>query len=393
MLQKESLTDMSTPQINEETLNLAEYVIKEVTLNNDNDVLVATVVTSHPDVGQCAFYVFRNEERIHMQWYSASQSLRFNTKGESGIYRVLSFLLCPDGKKITKYSKPIFLHPSPYALSSPKKLEPEDRALQLNGTYWKFPALYFSSGHQRLFVMTSAAVDRNKITLPNFNRWTWAGAGKFPGHVLCIADPTLELHDDMRLGWYFGTDKHDATDELCSFIRRFAEILGIPEEKIVFWGSSGGGFAALALASRIEGSTAVAINAQTDALSYQFARDVGMVRDLCFDGRSAVGIQQMFGHRVNMGQAWVNNRNSRAILVQNKLDTHHYNCHYQPFWSALGGNSEGGRSADGRHYAWLYEDTRGHGSESEQMVPEILRLIDDAGTASPEMPATGQSLT
>lgn len=395
MISPERMPDMAEVLKEEiETPSSTEYAIKEVTLVHDHDALVATVVPTNRIGGKYAFYLFRNEERIHAQWYTENSSFRFDTKGEPGIYRVFSFLLSPDGKKITKYSKPIFLYPSTFTLSSVKKPEPEDRALRLDGAHWKFPGLYFSSKNSRLFVMTSAAVDRSKIKLPNFNRWTWAGTGKFPGHVLCIADPTLELHDDMKLGWYLGTDKHDAINELCSFIRRFADSLGIPEEKIVFWGSSGGGFAALALASRIEGSTAVAINAQTDVLSYQFARDVEAVRNLCFEGRSAVDIQQMFGHRVNMGQAWVNNRNSRVILVQNKLDTHHYNCHYQPFWAALGGNPEGGRTVDGRHYAWLYEDARGHGPESEQMIPKILGLIDDvAGTASLKISATGQSLT
>lgn len=354
-----------------------ENLIEDVTIYHENDTLVATAVTTNPDNGLFAFYVLRNEERIHTQQYSPDPSLIFNTKKwGSGIYRVLSFLMNRSGTSSKKYSKPIFLYPSPCTLSSPNKLYADDRALQLNGVFWKFPALYFSSEYSKLFVMTSAAVDRNKITLPNFNRWTWAGAGKFPGHVLCIADPTLELNKDMKLGWYLGTDRHEVTDDLCRFIRRFALILGIPDDKIVFWGSSGGGFAALALASRIEGSVAVAINAQTDALSYQFFKDVDMVRNLCFSGRTAAEIRAMFLDRVNMAEAWASNRNSRVILVQNKLDTHHHNCHYQPFWAALGGKPTGGRSTDGRHYAWIYEDARGHVPESELMIPEILRWID-----------------
>jgi hypothetical protein len=288
---------------------------------------------------------------------------------------------------VTKYSKPIFLHPSTFTLSSVKKPEPIDRALKLNGLHWSFPAIYFSSNHLRLFVMTSGAVDREKFTLPVFNRWTWAGQGEFPGHVLCISDPTLELNDDMKLGWYLGTDKHDATEELCRLIRRFAKTLGIPENRIVFWGSSGGGFAALSMASRIEGSTAVAINAQTDAFSYDVSNVLDMVSRLCFSGLPAVDIQKIFGHRVNMKQAWAENSNSRAILLQNKLDVHHYDCHFKPLWYAFGGNPEGGWTTDGRHYAWIYQDKRGHGPELVQMVPEILRLIDDdSGTALPAMP-------
>jgi hypothetical protein len=111
-----------------ETPSLTEYTISEVTLIIDHDVLVATVVTNNPIGGQFAFYVFRNEERIHTQWYSTNPTLRFDTKAEPGIYRVFSFLQSPDGKKITKYSKPIFVQPSTFTLSFPNKPEPEDRA-------------------------------------------------------------------------------------------------------------------------------------------------------------------------------------------------------------------------------------------------------------------------
>jgi pimeloyl-ACP methyl ester carboxylesterase len=191
----------------------------------------------------------------------------------------------------------------------------------------------------------------------------------------------------MNLGWYLGTDEHDASEELSRFIRRFAAALGIPEDKIVIWGSSGGGFAALALASRIEKATAVAVNPQTDIFAYEIARHVQAVRSCCFRNQTAQYIQEHFGPRVNMAQAWRSNRSSRAILIQNKLDAHHYACHFKPYWEALGGTAEGGASADGRHYAWIYSDSRGHAPESEQMIPDILDLINqNSFTASTVMP-------
>lgn len=373
-------------------INLADYSIDKVDLNRDQDELVASVVSSGPSNAQFAFYVFRNEERVHSQWYGSTTVMRFDTKGESGLYRVFVFLLTPEGKKLTKYSNPVFLNPGIFTLDRPRMPTLEERVLQLHGSHWKFPALYFNSRDKRLFVMLTAAIDRTKHTLPVFNRWTWAE--KFPGHVLCVADPTLELDGRMKLGWYLGTEMHDATAELCRLIHSFAKVLGIPDERIVFWGSSGGGFGALALASHLVGSTAVAINAQTDALAYHVDDDVEIVRDKCFGGQTETVIYNEFGARIDMKEAWSRVDRSRVILVQNKYDSHHYIDHFQPFWTALGGNPEGGRTADGRHYAWLYEDTRGHVPETEQMVPEILRLLDDSSyTATPVMPATGQPLT
>jgi hypothetical protein len=201
--------------------------------------------------------------------------LRFCIK-KPGLYRVLAFLRTR-GATFKKSSNPVFLYPVIYTLGHVfKSPNPEERTLILHGPNWRFPALYYAGKEQqRLFVMLSAAIDRTKHSLPVFNRLTWAEAGKFPGHVLCVADPTLELHDAMKLGWYLGTGEHDATEELSWFIRDFAAALGIPDGRIVIWGSSGGGFGALALASRIEKATAVAVNAQTDIFGMKLSNERG----------------------------------------------------------------------------------------------------------------------
>ena len=358
--------------------NRASYPIEAVILKHEpDDVLLATVVLSVREAGEVAFYLFRNEERIHIKWYSPDTTLRFIVKARSGFYRVLAFFRSPDGTIINKYSNPVFLYPVVYALEQTfKKPQSQERVLVLSGSHWKFPALYYAGHEQQpLFVILSGRVDRAKHSLPSFSRWAWAEQRMFPGHVLCVADPTLELHEGLELGWYLGTAEHDASEELADLLRRFAERLGIPEGKIIFWGSSGGGFSALALASRMENTTAVAINAQTNILVYDVAQATENIRRHCFGGKSIREIQSRFGPRVNVIQAWNNNRRSRAILLQNTCDTHHYAHHFKPFWEVHGGASEEGAAANGRHFAWIYSDTRGHVRESEQMIPGILNLI------------------
>ena len=168
-------------------------------------------------------FMFSETENVFIRRGPAGSSvLRFATKAEPGLYRVLAFFRPPNGKNISKYSNPLFLHPVTYMLGDgPRKPLPAERTLLLHGNHWRFPAVYYAGKEQQpLFVMLSAAIDRSKQTLPVFNRWTWAD--KFPGHVLYVADPTLELHDDMILGWYIGTAEHDASEELSKLIRRFA---------------------------------------------------------------------------------------------------------------------------------------------------------------------------
>jgi hypothetical protein len=373
------------------TTNHATNPIEAVVLKQEPEgVLEATVVLRDPNAGEVAFYLYRNEKRIRDQWYSSNRTFRVSTDGQPGLYRVLVFLRLPTGLLITRYSNPVFLNPVVYRLGQTFQKPPsEERAFLLEGRRWKFPALYYpGQPEQPLFVMLSNRVDRDKHTLPAFSRWSWAEQHKFPGHVLCVADPTLDLHEELGLGWYLGTTDQDAGDELATLIRCFAEGLGIPNGKIIFWGSSGGGFGALALAARIENTTAVAINAQTDLFAYEIPEAIESIRKHCFGGKSIAHIQAQYGARINMAQAWQKNRSSRAILIQNTLDAHHYVCHFKPFWEALGGQAEGGAAADGRLFAWLYRDSHGHVPESIEMIPDILRLLDHGSfTSAPVMSA------
>jgi hypothetical protein len=353
--------------------------IESVVLTSEpGDVLMATIRFHAPDDSEFRFYVLRNGQRIHRKRYSPEHVLRFETHARPGLYRVRAFVRTSEGAITTKYSNPMFLNPIVYTVGSTlTTFRPEEGALLLCGRHWKYPALYYSGSEQRsLYVMLSAMIDRKKHGPPVFNRWTWAEKKMFPGHVLCVSDPTLELHNGLDLGWYLGTAEHDASEDLAEVIRGFAAKLGVPDDRIVIWGSSGGGFSALAVASRIKKATAVAINAQTDIFTFKNSQAVEAVKKSCFGGQSVKHIREHFGPRVNMAQAWKSNRSSRAILLQNTLDAYHYTHHFIPFWEALGGKTEGGEAAAGRLYGWLYSDPRGHAPEPEQMIPEILDLIN-----------------
>jgi hypothetical protein len=324
-----------------------------------------------------AFYVFRNERRIHVAWYSESPSFEFDTKGVSGCYRVVGFAKFDDGTVESVKSAPLFANPLKVCLSNFPVVDDQTIVYSLKGGFWTFPALYIPSERKSLFVLMPSAVDRKKMRLPAFHRWTWALKGLFPGDVLCVSDPTLELHDELQLGWFIGNDASCATTELSEFVVKLAESRGIPREKIVIYGSSAGGFAALALSACIEGSVAIAINAQVDAFSYYVPKQVELISKMCFSGMPPDAVKRNFPDRVNMISRWARVQSSRAFLIQNVLDRHHYEVHFKPFWKSLGGNPEEqeGLSCSGRHLAWIYRQEGGHIPETMEMAKEIIRLL------------------
>ena len=353
-------------------------IIDVVETKQVDDILKCSIILKQKSIEQLkyAFYIFRYDQRIHISWYSDNSTFEFNTNGMPGYYRVVGFIKNDNGEAESAKSKPIFLNPTSVTKNNYSAIDSQERAYILRGSHWNFPALFYPSNDSNaLFVMLPSAVNRTKMELPVFNRWTWANKGIFPGHVLCISDPTLEFCNELQIGWLIGHARKSATIDLANFIIGLANDKGIPHDKIVFYGSSAGGFASLALAANVEGSIAIAINAQTDILSFDMQTQVNLVKKHCFDGASASDISQEYTQQVNMIKRWANVKNSRVLLVQNVLDTHHYDIHFKPFWKSLGGSSTLGISSSGPNTSLIYRQEGGHIPETEDMAKDIISLL------------------
>ncbi|MFM5817777.1 alpha/beta hydrolase [Aeromonas sanarellii] len=354
---------------------MTKLISVEVKLNGTILQCSAHYNSSEEEV-KFAFYIFKNEQRIHISWYSENPVFHFDTQGAPGYYRVVAFLKNDNDLVENSKSSPIFSNPTIINNDNLSEIDNQGVAYLLKGDFWDFPALFYPNENKSLFIMLPSAVDRAKMTLPVFNRWTWADKGVFPGNMLCISDPTLTLHHELQLGWLLGDIDHCATKDLANFIVRLAKEKGIPNNRIVFYGSSAGGFSALALATLVEGSVAVAINPQTVALSYEASKQVKLIQEHCFNGMSKDIIEKNYSSRVNMIERWKNVRASKFILVQNILDHHHFNVHFKPFWEFFGGDSSLGISSSSGHNAWIYKQDGGHVPETIDMAREIISTFE-----------------
>jgi hypothetical protein len=247
----------------------------------------------------------------------------------------------------------------------------KDTYLLIKSGNYSFHCLYFEGKADNLFVLLSGAIDRNKRNPPYFTRWKWRD--QFLGNVLCISDPTLLINETIEIGWYIGSEEHNATSDMAELVKYIAKILNIPNERIISYGSSGGGFGALMLASKIEGSLAVAINPQTNI--FLFSQAQGML-DTCFPNRNKEFIEEKYGDRV-CAQKALKNSNSRVLIAQNTLDEHHWKVHYPLFAKEMGLPMTSGISKDGKHRSLIYDDLKGHGHESQEVFVEIMHNVEE----------------
>lgn len=115
--------------------------------------------------------------------------------------------------------------------------------------------------------MPSAISPRGKNSRKRiYSRFSWAE--DFPkSNVLCLADPAREAHPEVLGAWYIDPD-YDVISEIGNYVSEVAQTLNIPQNRIVIYGSSLGGFGAIALASLIPGAKALAEVPQIDVRNW-----------------------------------------------------------------------------------------------------------------------------
>lgn len=255
----------------------------------------------------------------------------------------------------------------------------------------RFDCLFSRGTGPGLFVLLSGARDPGAKTLPKFDRWSWYRM--FPGSVLCISDPTLRLApEELRIGWYLGTAEHDWMRAMAGLVAAIAGRLGLPTEAIVCYGSSAGGFGAIALAAELGSATAVAINPQTDAARYS-ARFVNQLLDVAFDGCRVDELSASERQRFSAIERLRKAPDAKCLIVQNLQDRDHYFYHYLPFCEAFDVPMEGGACPAGHIVSRLFDSPAGHGPEPKELAPELIaQAVALSGMAAGDAAVVGLSI-
>lgn len=134
-----------------------------------------------------------------------------------------------------------------------------------------------------LFVIFHGAVDQKTRPLPFFQAHFSAAFG---AHQLSMSDPTLTRSPDLKTGWYAGTDDLPLQQLLPRFFERVSDALSV--KRVVYFGGSAGGFAALFYSHAHPGSLALAANPQTTLHSY-LPGPVTTYRETCWPGLAGNG--------------------------------------------------------------------------------------------------------
>lgn len=170
----------------------------------------------------------------------------------------------PTTDNIGKMREKIYSYDRSLIMSESNMIELDNIAEQKNGkfrTEYKgtvYDCFYTADDSSDVLYIVLNGSRNPGERLPIHKRWSYYKW--FGGTVLNIADPMYTKFDSLLLGWYYGSKDECYAYHIAEMAQICADKLG--KSKIIFFGSSGGGYASLLAACKVPGSMAVVINPQ-----------------------------------------------------------------------------------------------------------------------------------
>ena len=213
----------------------------------------------------------RNKRTLQKQMYQKDPEFTFPV--QPGLYYVRAFIRTrpkedPDTVTIVRESKWVSVYPTvSLEYSELESLEfPRNKlmvyAIQWGGVPFEF-AIYCPREAKEAVVLGTGNV-RADTCLPIFSRITWAK--EIPGCAIYYFDPTRYI-EGGTLYWGYGTNQWWYLENVAVLLKRILDKLGISISNTLFFGSSGGGFTSVLLASMLHGRV-TAINPQMIVQNY-----------------------------------------------------------------------------------------------------------------------------
>lgn len=148
--------------------------------------------------------------------------------------------------------------------------------------------------------------------------------------ILMVSDPGLYLDKEIRLAWYAGARGMPLQSDLAKVLRHVQRALAI--DRIVLYGASGGGFAALFYAPFLNNAIAMPCNPQISLLSYSSGILSGFLKVAYgYKGAPSAFKNAEIPDKPVISIPANYMRGARLLYLQNALDERHFKRDFLPF--------------------------------------------------------------
>ena len=193
----------------------------------------------------------------------------------------------------------------------------------------KYDYLIRPSQSDDLIIFFPAALEREKYQVPYFYRWTYCE--NLSENVICVSDPTLYLDQKILGGWFIGNKNTWALPEVLKHIENYATNKNI--KKIIFCGSSLGGFASIIAAQYFESIYRnkfsvrfIAENPQISLLEYKWINHIKLLAELVFNVDDLAKLPNEMLQRFSI-KIFLNSNIflANGLAIFKESDEHHFN--------------------------------------------------------------------
>lgn len=247
-------------------------------------------------------------------------------------------------------------------------------------------SLFVNKRSDVLVVSMHGAIQRATINLPRFERLRSFLRTEYSS--IYFGDPALYLGEKFSLSWFTGWHETNVPHLIGDWVQKAAYASGA--SKVVFVGSSGGGFASAQVSSYVPESAAVVFNPQTVISAYRpngsLGYGRGFIRNIMPELTPEQGLASLdaetdwaapMGDRGSMIVRYSRPVPNRLLFVQNDHDQSHWIDHYTPFREA----TQGGVNEDRIRYT-IYTGPEGHSAPPREVfdaaLVEALEWLDSS---------------
>lgn len=199
-----------------------------------------------------------------------------------------------------------------------------------------------------------------------------------------LSDPTLYKSKDLGLSWYAGSKETPYLQEiLANIVEKIAASTGV--KNLIFFGSSGGGFASLEMSHRFPGSLALTMNPQTSLAKY-FPTAVSRYLEYGWDGEfeSLDDLPEAVNH--DLTKLYAGGFPNHVAMIQNARDWFHIGNHQIPFLNVSGLSPDVYMLMD----RWGPDTGDGHTPAPKEILAPILGVLASChGAWSDVLPSVG----
>lgn len=192
---------------------------------------------------------------------------------------------------------------------------------------------FIDKGLSRAVVFFPGLRARGRTDIEHYNRLTWAELVN--ASCLFVADPGLT--SEVRGTWFQGNSKVYSVEAVSRHVTTILQRFGIDQRDCTLYGSSQGGFAAMASGAFMPSARIVAEAPQTDVARFGGVDDVNSAARACYGVSTMAEVPKQFNVRLRLADLYkARGYTPRSTVLIKRSDLHHVDAHLHPLLEEIG---------------------------------------------------------